>query len=340
MYGSVDDLVRASVRAERDRFVAEVFGNNDELPSPLVIASYPVFWQAITQVLLDPGPVDLGQLADGGPVGVIADRLRTRKPNRTEVLNTAIATAWAAAPLGALIFREPLQRGLGISDHDWAHCWDRLGARVSELANLDNFSPVPPPQPVNRTPTAADAGTRGRERLLSAAQELLATRLETSVTGRELAETAGVNYGLVNHYFGSKDAAFDEALTSLHRRFLTDILDVGAPELPGGAFSVFAAHRAFLRAWASRLIRDAATPEFELLGMERLMDRLIEAREITSRQKRRRLDATGDAMASVSLQLGWTILRPLPAAVDAPALAGIEAALQAVHRQLLDDPSL
>jgi hypothetical protein len=84
------------------------------------------------------------------------------------------------------------------------------------------------------------------------------------------------------------------------------------------------------------LIRGAATPEFELLGMERLMDQVIRARAITTRRSADGLAAAGDAMTSVALQLGWSILRPLPAAANASALASIEGGLASIHRWILD----
>ncbi|MGH1488466.1 MAG: TetR/AcrR family transcriptional regulator [Acidimicrobiales bacterium] len=324
--------------AERDRFVATAFSDGSEFANPLLIAEFPLFWRAISQVLLDPGPINLAQLADGGPVGILSDQLRDASPDRSKTLNTAIASSWAAAPLGALIFREPLQRGLEISADDWTHCWQRLGNRVNSLADIEQL----PDSPISQRGQGQSRGEepkRGREQLLLAAEELLATRLETSVTGRELATKAGVNYGLVTHYFGSKNAAFDEALTSLHRKFLDDVLAVGAAAMKGGARSVFAEHRAFLRAWASRLLRHADTPEFELLGMQRLREQVFDARSITSRQRRRRLDAVGDAMTSVALQLGWTILRPLPSAVDRTALVDIENSLRSIHQRILEDPA-
>jgi AcrR family transcriptional regulator len=59
-----------------------------------------------------------------------------------------------------------------------------------------------------------------RRALLDAAKSLLPTRAPSTVTGRELAAEAGVNYGLVHHYFGGKDAAFREAMLELRNEFL------------------------------------------------------------------------------------------------------------------------
>ena len=59
-----------------------------------------------------------------------------------------------------------------------------------------------------------------RRALIAAAKELLPERVPSAVSGRELASLAGVNYGLIHHYFGSKDAVFREAFHELRDEFL------------------------------------------------------------------------------------------------------------------------
>lgn len=61
---------------------------------------------------------------------------------------------------------------------------------------------------------------KGRDALVQAAKELLPDRAPSSVTGRELATRAGVNYGLIHHYFGGKEAVYREALLELRAEFL------------------------------------------------------------------------------------------------------------------------
>ena len=59
-----------------------------------------------------------------------------------------------------------------------------------------------------------------RRALLDAAARLLPDRAPSTVSGRELAHEAGVNYGLIHHYFGSKDAVFRAGLFQLRDEFL------------------------------------------------------------------------------------------------------------------------
>ncbi|MDG2907698.1 MAG: helix-turn-helix domain containing protein [Acidimicrobiales bacterium] len=54
-----------------------------------------------------------------------------------------------------------------------------------------------------------------RAALLAAGARLLGERPPGRISGRDLAEEAGVNYGLIHHYFGSKESVLREALASL-----------------------------------------------------------------------------------------------------------------------------
>jgi AcrR family transcriptional regulator len=61
---------------------------------------------------------------------------------------------------------------------------------------------------------------RAREALVDAGTRLLSERAPSTISGRELADAAGVNYGLVHHYFGSKDAVLRAAIFRMRDEFL------------------------------------------------------------------------------------------------------------------------
>jgi AcrR family transcriptional regulator len=61
-----------------------------------------------------------------------------------------------------------------------------------------------------------------RAALVAAAARLLVERPPTAISGRELAAEAGVNYGLVHHYFGGKDGALAAGLLALREDLLRE----------------------------------------------------------------------------------------------------------------------
>lgn len=77
-------------------------------------------------------------------------------------------------------------------------------------------------EPANPGSARSGRGEAGgaRERLVDAAKRLLPDRAPSAITGRELAIEAGVNYGLVHHYFGGKDGVLSAGLAALHDDFL------------------------------------------------------------------------------------------------------------------------
>jgi AcrR family transcriptional regulator len=64
--------------------------------------------------------------------------------------------------------------------------------------------------------TNDDRSARGpeavRRALIDSAKALMTMRSPRQISGRELAQHAGVNYGLIHHYFGTKDNVFVEAV--------------------------------------------------------------------------------------------------------------------------------
>jgi AcrR family transcriptional regulator len=67
---------------------------------------------------------------------------------------------------------------------------------------------------------ASSRAVNGRVALVEAAKRLLPDRAPTTIAGRDLATEAGVNYGLVHHHFGGKDAALTAGLLALRDDFV------------------------------------------------------------------------------------------------------------------------
>jgi AcrR family transcriptional regulator len=68
--------------------------------------------------------------------------------------------------------------------------------------------------PLGVSPAPADADAKAADAILAAAAELFTSSIPSKVTLREVAEHAGVNYGLIHRHFGTKEAL----LVALFRR--------------------------------------------------------------------------------------------------------------------------
>ncbi len=73
-----------------------------------------------------------------------------------------------------------------------------------------------------------------RTALLDAAIRLMSERAPSTITGRELAEEAGVNYGLVHYYFESPGDLLDAARRRHGDRLVADLMEGGTRSIPLG----------------------------------------------------------------------------------------------------------
>jgi len=188
-------------------------------------------------------------------------------------------------------------------------------------------APIRSDEPETRGPDAV------RSRLVDAATELLTTRAPTQVTGREIAEHAGVNHGQIHHYFGSKDglvaatvaegARYRQDRLRESRRFPLPIQTVERP-----AMWRTVAHLAITDKWRQ--------PPFE---PSPVVAALIERRSTDLACDPSDLDVMAEVAATISLQRGWWVfrdiiehaLRPFDSDVDA-----VRAELADRSRRLID----
>lgn len=178
---------------------------------------------------------------------------------------------------------------------------------------------------------ASDAERGGRQALIDAAKELLHARPASTVTGRELAQAAGVNYGLVHHHFGNKDEVFRQAGLELRAEFLRRHGDLSFPDLIGP-------DDPFLRAVGISQVDypgSVVPPERFPAG-----EAMVEA--VRDRARRSARGAISDAeirarvIALVGLQLTWTLygemLRDTAGVTD--DRDAVDAALATLYRQI------
>jgi len=82
------------------------------------------------------------------------------------------------------------------------------------------------------TKTAVRPGHDTEQALLDAAEQLLVEVGYAGITTRRIAETAGVNHGLVHYYFGSNEALLVQTLERFTARLITRQRALYAADLP------------------------------------------------------------------------------------------------------------
>lgn len=164
---------------------------------------------------------------------------------------------------------------------------------------------------------------------MAAAMELFAAKGPDAVSLRQVAAAAGVNYGLVHQYVGTRDDLLRLVFRTVSAQMAADLgaaadtadlLERFTRERPG-AGSYFA-----MLAWAVLQGRDTGA----LLGRSPALATLVEHLEGPAEEARLRV------LAATSMLLGWSMFGPfLRAGVGLDAVD--EAALAAALRQVAGD---
>ena len=149
------------------------------------------------------------------------------------------------------------------------------------------------------TPRSAARGPEAvRRSLIDAALQLMTMRSPRQISGRELAKTAGVNYGLIHHYFGSKDAVFGAAVTEAteemaHRWATSGLLPLNTTDEAGS-----------YRTFSKLELDDDESPVTDLLHRIVAGQAEAQGREITDK------DLLAEVALCAALQFGWGAFEP------------------------------
>ncbi len=171
--------------------------------------------------------------------------------------------------------------------------------------------------------------------LVAAAVRLLGQRPPHQISGRELAEEAGVNYGLVHHYFGSKEVLLQAGLADLASSFAEGPIDESwSSDEP---FSI--RHRMdYLRALTFSSISG------ELEGLSTVHPVIEDSLKKVSVLRGKGQDSNEQTLIDVAVgtlfQLGWSLFeqRVLPGfAFDKEEEAEFEKRLRATLRAIMLD---
>jgi AcrR family transcriptional regulator len=141
-----------------------------------------------------------------------------------------------------------------------------------------------------------------KRRLIDAAGELLRTRSPSAVSGRELARQAGVNYGLVHRYFGSKDQVFRAAIAELAADFARDVAPLSEDRWV--TISAMAEHESLWRAMANYALDDDFRASTDLPYP--ILRGRTESSAASARDR-----ARFRATVELVLALGWVLFQPL-----------------------------
>lgn len=164
------------------------------------------------------------------------------------------------------------------------------------------------------TKTARDRGD-SEERLIQAAAAMLGEVGPRAMSVRAVAERAGVNHGLVHHYFGGKDGLLRAAMTRLveeHASFAKE--QSGGRPMP--APLALSQDQRYLRA----VVRAVLDGEMELAETELELGVSVPRNALEHVARQRGADETDievKAMVAIgmAMEMGWAALEPFLFAV-------------------------
>jgi len=333
-FGGKAAVLEAALDELSADFAADVFGGPG-VSIPLRLEKHPTFLNAATRVALDHGGG--AEFRHRSPVvSSYLDRMQQHRPG-LELSETRTSVALGASiSLGLAIHGSKLANAVGLVPDDPAI--QRLAERwllgLQEGHGPLGSVPRPDPRHRARSEQSTTDGHTGREaielRLVVAGAELLSDREPSAISGRSLAGAAGVNYGLIHHYFGTKDEVLRRSMQFHRDRFFAAAGDGLAP-----AFFSPSEHPGYVRALTrATLDGDLSDDEARYPVMETMVDSLIDA------------DAEGEELSAirvaiitaVAAQLAWALFTPTLEQGLGVSLAELEPRAAPMLRRLLSDP--
>ena len=266
------------------------------------------FWRIYANRVLD-GTSSAEIVSDeyADPILLLAAKISDFRPKLDVKKCHLLALASWNIHLGSYLFRHILARGLGVELDKTNKMMTQVSGLTSMMCMTQNFSIAARKTATKQLDLEADyfqtaAVNGGEGQLVKAAIRILLENSSQNISGRELAKTAGVNYGLIHHHFGSKQSVFDAAFKTLHSSYVNDMVDADSQRL-SEPFSLLA-HSGFVQAWARRELAGIDTPDVPFTGMAKTLD-LLRPTVSTS-------DITEDSIKAkawclVSFQLGYAV---------------------------------
>lgn len=313
------------------------------VPRPFGMRDAPGFWLALTHLMLDRTTFESFRPSTG-VLGRAATGLQGRRPELDAEQAKAIIALGVSIELGVWIHRPVLGRAVGLDPDEPAveqhvRRWldglyegtGPLGGEPTAMGDLP-IRPRPADVANSLTVSVGSDGLSAEDRLIDAGALLLEDRAPSAISGRQLARAAGVNYGLIHHYFGTKDEVLRRAV-QLHRdRFFAAYADERAP----GYFSV-CGHPGYVSAttWAA-IDPTLSVAEQRFPVMDLLLSRRLEIGTGPDAEMATRVSV----FAVVSGQMAWALFGDVFERALGTELARLEALVAPLLHRLLQAPQL
>ncbi len=313
-FGDTRSLELLTLERSLDQLLASANGAHP-LPPAGAIFDDPVRWYLITRLALDPGrPNRLAPFSRF--VRSLVDREHQLHPELDRTQAEMATTLSLSAEVGAALFSPGFCKPFGLGADDPVIRTTLISLIEDLRARTGSFSETAPPLRIDHDRWSRArtkrwrSQTRGRDnvedRLVHAGATLLVEQRPSAISGRELAMLAQVNYGLIHHYFGSKNAVLRQSLAWLRRQALIQVSNPEAgPGEPIGAASL-------ARAMANMALDGLSdSPDGEFPGLDRFVRRLGDTEALAARTR-------ATAFLSLTTYFAWVLLEDLMA----PALDG------------------
>ena len=228
-FGSKSALIDRAVLELGGRFTQDAFPPGGLVPTPGVLSRHSSFARAVTHLAVD-GSTDafepLRLLIRRYREGLAALRPDLPVDHRAVIVALSVSMQWAV-----VIHRRHLERVVSLAGGSVDIDRDLVLLIEQMHGGFGPFSPTPRARKLRDTKPVkqADSADSVEHKLINAAVELLASRAPSSITGRELARRAGVNYGRIHSVFGTTANVFEAAIDLQAAQMLEDF----GTDMPG-----------------------------------------------------------------------------------------------------------
>ena len=228
-FGSKSALIDRAVQQLGERFIQDAFPSGALVPTPGVLSRHSSFARAVAHLAVDDpssAAMPLRLLVEQYGEGLAALRPDLSVDHRHVIVALSVSMQWAV-----VVHRQHLERVASLAGGSVDIDRDLVLLIEQMHGGFGPFSPAPHPRKLRVTDPVKQANSADivERKLIQAAADLLASRAPSSVTGRELARHAGVNYGRIHSVFGTTANVFEAAIDLQASQMVEDF----GTDLPG-----------------------------------------------------------------------------------------------------------